>query len=226
MIYVIGDSHASAFSGHGIQPCYPIMVKRQTLAYAYSFLRYNFSRKHKLEGFKSYRIGASTAHNFSKNINTIHRILKYKNVSDQDTLALSFGEIDIRNHLSRQNNFQVGIVKTIDNYIEGVQSLATYYKCKILILGSIASWSKGYKGPSAGNNIQRNKITEIFNTQLKKQAEINGFYYADFFYEMLDDNFNTKQEFLDNWLESRIHLNPKFAHQYAEKIHLVLNNYK
>ncbi len=224
MIYVIGDSHANAFSGHGINPAYPVMASRGVLAYADSYVRYKFSRRHKLDGFKTYRIGGCTAHNFSKNINTIHKILKYKKIREKDVLALSFGEIDIRNHLARQSNFEAGIVKTIENYIKGIKLLTANYTCKILILGAIASWLTGYEGPSAGTNIQRNKITEKFNKELRRQAEQNKFYYVDYFYEMLDENFNTKQEFLDNWPGSRMHLNPKFAHKYSEKVHLVLNN--
>ena len=223
MIYVIGDSHSCALSGHGMNPAYPILTSRNLSINARLLIEYKLSRKHKLEGFKTYRIGAATAHNIEKHLPVIFSILKFKNLRPEDTLALSFGEIDIRNHLIRMHDVDLGLNKTITNYINGLKKLANKYGCKILILGSIASWLEGYEGPSAGSNLERNKLTENFNLKLKTQAQQNGFYYLDFFYEMLDQNFKTKQAFLDTWPGSRMHLNPKFGHLYAEKIRLILN---
>lgn len=195
MIYCIGDSHSSVFSGEErIQPCWP--EKSNDL----------------LPYFKSIRIGPATAYNLSSKIKMIDKILNKLKPAKSDYVMYCFGEVDIRAHLINQATLQkIDLVKIVDECTE--RYLKTIHKInnkdsKVIIYGPIASWSetKKYMGPSFGSNIERNFVTFLFNENLKVKCKVFGFYYLSIFNEMLNDDYTTNEYFLDDWDDSHIHL--------------------
>ena len=109
----------------------------------------------------------------------------------------------------RNVSFEIVSMECVTRYFEVI----LYYKkmgYKVAVWGPIASWhdSKKYTGgPSFGDNLERNKMTRIFNTQLSDLCDNYDVPFLTFFYNMVDDEGLTKPEYLDDWEGSHIHLN-------------------
>ena len=195
MIYAIGDSHASFFSGEErMQPCWPEQSN--------NILPY----------FSSIRIGPATAYQLDSKRRIIIRVIESLNLKNEDKLMFCFGEVDIRAHLVKKyllNDLTIESIvqECVSRYIKALLYYKKFNK-EIIIWGPIASWSsnKVYKGPSYGDNFFRNKVSEVFNQYLEFEASKNGFEFITFFYKMLNDDFTTNDFYLDDWDDSHIHL--------------------
>jgi hypothetical protein len=204
MIHCIGDSHSAVFSGEDkMQPIWPEPAS--------NLLPY----------FKSYRIGPCTAYQLDSKRSVISNILD-NNLNHNDKVMFCFGEVDARAHLIKQADIQKRDIKDIvlectNRYIDSV----LYYKrynVELLLWGVIASWneSKPYTGgPSFGTNIVRNRITKMFNDNLKNNG--NGIKFISIFEEMLNNDYTTNVEFLDEWEGSHMHLSQKTMPLIIEK---------
>ena len=207
MIHCIGDSHSAVFSGEEtMQPVWPE------------------SASNLLPYFKSYRIGAATAYQLHRKKEIIESILDL-NLTSSDSIMFCFGEVDIRAHLIKQSHLQSipieNIVKEcVDRYIDAILYYQKY-NVSILVWAPIASWNKyrSYTGPSFGTNIERNKVTEKFNTYLKQKCDVHGFKFISIFEEMLYKDYTTKQELLDDWKGCHIHLSQR-------AMPIILNKFK
>lgn len=200
MIHCIGDSHSSVFSGEEVmQDCWP------------------FKAANKLPYFNSYRIGPATAYNLHTKQHIIEPLIQSLNLKEEDKLLFCFGEIDNRAHLIKQSQLQnKDVIEIIEECVIRYVNAVKYYKKytnNILFWGPIASWSdvKPYTtGPTYGTNIERNKVTEIFNNILKEKSECEGFGFITVFYEMLNEDMTTNSECLDDWEGCHIHLHQRF----------------
>jgi len=204
MIHCIGDSHTSIFSGHDrIQDTWPLR-SNDILPY-----------------FRTYRLGSFTAYNLKTKCHIIEFVINQINLGGSDKLLFSFGEIDIRYHLIRVANesnrtIMDVVYECVDRYIDTIISFKKY-DTDILIWGPIASFNENkikegeiHEGPEFppwyGNNTERNEVTKIFNDNLKIKCEEYGLTFISIFEDMLTDKYETKEELLDDWWGSYIHL--------------------
>jgi lysophospholipase L1-like esterase len=198
IIHVIGDSHASIFSGLDImQDNWPIKSKNI------------------FPPFKSYRIGATTAYNSNKKLPKIKKILNFKS-SDvnkkTDYVMLCFGEIDIRVHLLKQKEIEGVdcdeiVMKCVEKYFITINKLIKW-GFKVIIFGPVASATKNIiidNYSSYGTTQERNHLTRLFNKYLENKCEKYHIHFISLFEEMVDEQDNTKADlFLDE-----IHLSSK-----------------
>ena len=196
MIHCIGDSHSAVFSGEEVmQPQWPLLASN------------------KLPYFNSYRIGPATAYQLETKKSIIDNILE-NHYKEGDSVLFCFGEVDIRAHIIKQSSLQNRTIQDlikecVDRYFDVILS----YKNKginCMVWGVIASWheSKYYSGgPSFGTCIERNRVTEEFNKYIEEVCKFHNIGFISIFYDMIDENYETNTDYLDNWLDCHIHLN-------------------
>src|SRR5260221_14735848 len=103
MIYIIGDSHVSVFSGtdktyDGLRHIQPEFGTCYTLSQGQ--LRPLINRfEQKIPYFCPIKIGSNTAYNSYTKLSRIEQAIKEYNITENDYIFLCFGEIDIRNHI-------------------------------------------------------------------------------------------------------------------------------
>ena len=126
-------------------------------------------------------------------------MLKSIDIEKEDYLFFSYGEPDIRCHIGFKNNINENIKIVISNYIQFLLKIKKIYK-NIGVYAPIASGlNNGLQGsnrcPSFKNSYERNKITILFNEELKKQCEKNDILFKSIYKELLNDNNTTKSEY-------------------------------
>jgi len=196
MIICLGDSHSSVFSGkEKIIPRWP--AKEYTL----------------LSKFKPIRIGPATAYNLKSKVPLLNEILNKTFYLKKDFVLFCFGEVDIRAHLIKQSILQEKkvdeiVLECVTKYINAIKLVSPKRKIQKAVFAPIASWSdeKPYDGPSYGSNLERNRITRIFNNTLEKMCNQNNIKFVSIFEDMLNKDGTTDSNFLDDW-GSGIHLN-------------------
>ncbi|MFY9311370.1 MAG: hypothetical protein WAQ28_20155 [Bacteroidia bacterium] len=211
-IHVIGDSHVSVFSGiDTIQNAWP---NKSTNIFP---------------PFVSYRIGPVTAFNSYKKIQVFKKILTFKSSGvnkKMDYVMLCFGEIDIRVHLIKQKEIQgvdleIIVEKCLKQYLLTIQAIANW-GYNVIVFGPIASANKEIiidNYSSYGSTKERNNATRLFNRSLESECKKMNVLFISFFEEMVDENENTKTEFLSD----DIHLSAKTLPIIYEKLKKQLN---
>lgn len=214
MIYCIGDSHISFFSGNEkmveIYPIYSgnyIQYIKGYLSYIFYTLRNQTFDKY--EYIKTYRIGAVLAYSLNKQKTTlkgrekIFRLLK--KIPAGSMVLFSFGEIDCRAHIQKQaKRQQVEVSKVIDEtvkvygeFLDEVQMLGyhIYVWNAIPNIGNFIS----EEFPAIGTLEERMNIVNEFNNKVKnfcKNSEKNFITITD---ELLDiKNKLDKKYYIDN----------------------------
>ena len=190
-LYVIGESHALV--SHGLH------VK---------FLDKSFLCKSMLiQGCMQWHLGNSIKNKFKVKFENI-----IKSISNQSDVLLSIGEIDCRldngiiKHRKKfpKKDMMHLITNTIENYLNYVYKINSYYKHKIII--------QGVPSPNIETkNISKHKILELinlirdFNIILKNKSTELGFGFLDI-HKITDrgDGFSNEIWHLDN-----IHLSPQ-----------------
>lgn len=187
MIYIIGDSHVSVFSGtdktfdglRHIQPefgtCYTVRTGP---------LRHPINRfEQKIPFFCPIKIGSNTAYNSFDKLPRIEQAIAEYNVSEKDYVFTCFGEIDIRNHIGFNADkagitFEEGIKIAVDRYMNTVD----YIKGRGIRVGVYAApaSSVGNQTPiDYGDVIFRNKMTIIFNEYLQTKCQERNIPFVD-----------------------------------------------
>ena len=194
-IILFGDSHTAAFTqptlAEWMSPEETLMKKNQI----YSF-----------------RTLPWTCYNINNNLSYIIEKLKRIDIKKEDYLFFSYGEPDIRCHIGFKNNINENIKMVIGRYVQFLLKIKTIYK-NVGVYAPIASGlNNGLQGslrkPSFKNSYERNKITILFNEELKKQCKKNDILFKSIYKELLNDDNTTKSEY------------------YIDGIHLHLNAFK
>ena len=200
VIYCIGDSHVSLFTGlNTIAPYWP--SKARSI----------------LPQFSALHIGPVLAYNLvEKNSSTgfydkISEILA-KNIPPSSWVLLSSGEIDCRAHLIKQalrNNLSFHEVARIcvDRYFKGIQQLLDTGH-KLIIYNAIPSTRKNKPNtafPSYGDCKERNEMTKFFNKFCQIECKKRNLYFLSTFNLFINKNGLTRRKFYMD----RIHLSTK-----------------
>ncbi len=204
MIYIIGDSHVSVFSGtdkthdnlRHIQPefgtCYTLSGGQ---------LRQHINRfEQKIPYFCPIKIGSNTAWNSFNKLPIIKQVITEYKIGKDDYVFTCFGEIDIRNHIGfnigeNQTVFDV-INITVDRYMRTVLHL----KSEGVNVGVYAPPASSVGGPSSGRQykdvIFRNQMTKYFNGYLKQKCDEENIPFKDISDKMMLSDGTTDTKYL------------------------------
>tara|TARA_R110000868_G_scaffold24431_1_gene96495 strand:- start:246 stop:929 length:684 start_codon:yes stop_codon:yes gene_type:complete len=226
MIYIIGDSHVSVFSGtdkthDGLRHIQPEFGTCYTLSGG--SLRPHNVFEQKIPLFCPIKIGSNTAYNSIDKLPIIEQAIEEYKVKNSDHIFLCFGEIDIRNHIG-ENAEKMGIsisdsIKLcVDRYILTVLELKGK-GYKIGVYGPPASsvgWAStyGYK-----DVFTRNRMTIKYNKYLAEKCLTNDVLYVDIAKEMMLANGDTDSRFIMD----DIHLSQQAIPILIEKFKKITN---
>lgn len=226
MIYIIGDSHVSVFSGtdkthDGLRHIQPEFGTCYTLSGG--SLRPHNVFEQKLPLFCPIKIGSNTAYNSINKLPIIEQAIEEYKVKNSDYVFLCFGEIDIRNHIG-ENSEKMGIsisdsIKLcVDRYMLTVLALKDK-GYKIGVYGPPASsvgWAStyGYK-----DVFTRNGMTIKYNKYLAEKCLTNDVLYVDIAKEMMLANGDTDSRFIMD----DIHLSQQAMPILIEKFKRITN---
>ena len=210
MIYIIGDSHVSVFSGtdttyDGLRHIQPEFGTCYTISQGQ--LRESVNRfEQKIPFFCPIKIGSNTAYNSFNKLSRIEQVIFEYNITKLDYVFLCFGEIDIRNHIgfNIKENLENTIKLCVDRYFETI----LYLKTKGVNVGVYAPpcSSIGNMVPiDYADVITRNKMTILFNEYLKEKCNNNLILFKDISkLMMLPDGTTDEKYIMDD-----IHLSQK-----------------
>jgi len=194
MIYCVGDSHASVFTGLGergkdyMTPIYPQQGKNE------------------LPGFKAFNIGPATAYQLGRKKDIIMELLR-KEAPSNATVLFCFGEVDIRAHLIKQQTIRKismsDIVREcVDRYTESLFPFQDQ-GYDIWVWGPIASNPeelpyKGLQGagPIYGDCVERNQVTRLFNNMMAENCHARSIGFVSIFEKMVWLDDNTKEHLI------------------------------
>lgn len=186
MIYIIGDSHVSVFSGtdkthDGLRHIQPEFGTCYTLR-AGSLRPHNVFEQ-RIPHFCPIKIGSNTAYNSFNKLPIIELAVEEYGITTNDYLFTCFGEIDIRNHIgfyvTEEKSLNDAIEETVDKYMKTV----LYLKNKGLTMGVYGSPPSTVGIPPGSrvysDVVTRNKMTLHFNGYLKKLCLENDIIFKD-----------------------------------------------
>jgi hypothetical protein len=228
MIYIIGDSHVSVFSGtdkthdgkRHIQPefgtCYTLS-EGPLLPVINRF-------EQKIPYFCPIKIGSYTAYNSFNKIQKIERVISEYNITEKDFIVFCFGEIDIRNHIGFQSEKQnISLNESIENCVDKYLDTISFFKNKgynIHVYGPPASsigWSHNLV-VDYGNVVIRNKMTLYFTEHLEKKCSQIGVPVLSIAKDMMMEDGTTNQ----SYIMDDIHVSQKAMPFILEKFKMLI----
>lgn len=204
MIYIIGDSHVSVFSGtdkthDGLRHIQPEFGTCYTLSQGK--LRPVINRfEQRIPHFCPIKIGSNTAYNSFNKLPRIEQAISEYNIKPTDYIFLCFGEIDIRNHIrfqAQRNNISVSecIKICVDRYFQTIMYLKNK-GWKIGVYGSPPS-SRGNQTPADyADVVTRNKMTIEFNEYLQFKCLESEIIFKDISKKLMLPDGTTDQRFI------------------------------
>ena len=202
MIYIIGDSHVSVFSGvektvNGNRHIQPEFGTCYTLSEGQ--LRPSISPfEQKIPFFCAIRIGAHTAYNSFGKINKIEKVISEYNITENDYVVLSFGEIDIRHHIGFQAEKQkISLIESIQKCVNEYMKTILYLKNKklnISVYGPPAS-SIGSRNDYK-DIVTRNRMTIHFTNILKTMCDKEGITFFSIAKKMILPDWTTDKKYI------------------------------
>lgn len=210
MIYIIGDSHVSVFSGtdkthDGLRHIQPEFGTCYTLSQGQ--LRERINRfEQRIPHFCPIKTGSNTAYNSFNKLPRIEQAISEYSVTKDDYVFLSFGEIDIRNHIGF--NIVGTLEETIMNCVDRYMKTVIYLKNKDINIGVYAPpcSSIGNRTPiDYADVIIRNKMTIFFNQYLKEKCDEHNIPFKDISTLMMLPDGSTDE----SYIMDDIHLSQK-----------------
>ncbi len=198
-LIVLGDSHVNFFSGNEelsfipigneVNTCEQVNGLPITVLHLGPSLAYN-----------SDRYGTSTG--FRERLDWLMESFIKKHAK----ILCSLGEIDMRAHVYKQVKLQER------DYREIVEDVAEHYMnflrwlkgqgYEVYCWGPIASqndsWPMTLDHQRVGTVVERNMATAHFNHTMKNMCEKSGIGFLTVFEEMIDDNMETKKEYMSS----------------------------
>lgn len=206
MIYIIGDSHVSVFSGtdtthDGQRHIQPEFGTCYTLSRGQLQTRINRFEQ-RIPYFCPIKIGSNTAYNSFTKLERIEQAIFEYGVTEKDFVVLCFGEIDIRNHIGFQAQKQnIALNEAIELCVDRYIKTILYLKDKNLnlyVYGPPAS-SVGYShnlNVDFGNVVLRNEMTLYFTEYLEKKCSEHNIQVISIAKEMMLNDGTTNQIYI------------------------------
>jgi len=165
------------------------------------------SRFWKIQGdnFKVFHLGPVLAYNLNsygtqtQGREKIDYLLKNE-IQKKSLLMFAFGEIDIRAHILKCGVLQAKerLNKALENYMKFLDYIVNE-GYRIIVYGPIASQNDDLGShpefPRSGSEVERNYITLLFNQQLESFCKKRNLGFITLFYDMIDENLRTKNQF-------------------------------
>lgn len=219
MIYVIGDSHTSVFSGlNKIQPIYPELKNNDSIKF-----------------FKTFRINTETAYNsYYKAIQITDEIINRYSINQQDYIIFSYGEVDCRKYLLRQyeikkdndtRDMSLILNEVVQDCVNRLIKTLLYYKnqgINVIAYGPVPTFKDIYTkylpiNTWYGDEKSRNKVTLLFNKFYENKCKEYYIPYITLYYD-LTNNYDT----IDGYhLNDKIHMNQKVMYLLIKKLYLI-----
>lgn len=217
MIYVIGDSHVSVFSGVEYTPDGYLHIQPEfgtcyTLSSGKLKCKIN-NFEQKISQFCAIKVGSFTAYNSYNKLPIIENAINEYKINIGDYIFLCFGQIDIQNHLipnSIKDNITINkaIEICVERYMKTILYLKkNYTNIKFGVYGAVATSIGCGRNPRIGVEEAKkfNTITLDFNKSLKDLCLKNNILYRDISnYLILPDGRTDDSMVLDD-----IHLSQK-----------------
>ncbi len=206
---VLGDSHVNYFSGNEELSFIPIGYEVNTCEQV-NDLPLTVLHAGPCLAYKSNQYGSSNR--FREKVDWLLETL----ITEGSTIICTLGEIDLRAHVFKeterqQKSYQEIIDVILRHYAEFLDFLSESGYV-VVCYGPIASQKDSCPvtedHPRVGTEFQRNSATKYYNDELKKICEAKGYGFFTMFYDMVDENLETREEFLS---EDKFHLG-----QYSE----------
>lgn len=196
-IPVIGDSHVNFFSGNEELSFRPIGKEINTCRFLGNDLP-----------FTPLHLGPCLAYNCMQPDSSTGFFSKLQFLCDQfiipgSKLIIVLGEVDLRahvfKHLEKENDYR----SVVDTILVRFYPLLKWLKKRsyqVACWGPIATQpdqcpvTDTY--PRIGSEVQRNQATAYFNDRLKEHCETNDYGFLSVFYDMIDDHYHTRIEYL------------------------------
>lgn len=228
MIYIIGDSHVSVFSGtdktydgkRHIQPefgtCYTLSSGQ---------LKEHINRfEQRISYFCPIKIGSNTAYNSFNKLQRIEQAIEEYNVTKDDYVFLCFGEIDIRNHIgfnANKNNISIseGIKICVDRYMETILYLKNE-NINIGVYGSPPSSVGNLSTIDFADVVKRNEMTIEFNDYLKTKCLEHNIPFKDISKKLMLSDGTTDSKFIMD----DIHLSQEAMPYIISEFSDIINN--
>lgn len=211
-LHCIGDSHTEQFLGKIPDTFYinsNITQYKNNNSINYSYKNRNI----KIFSYRCCEDGA-LAFTIKKRKDIINKILSNVSNNSFTTVIFMFGEVDCRyklleyalkkynnsqninyNNLNFESICSKGVHDVLNNYIPFIKNIENtlYDKVNICLWGPHATFMNAtYYHAMTGNGQIRNKVTFIFNENLKNVCKQNNWKYCSTFDLLIDDNFITK----------------------------------
>jgi hypothetical protein len=210
MIYIIGDSHVSVFSGtdnthDGLRHIQPEFGTCYTLSKGQ--LRPHINRfEQRIPYFLPIKTGSNTAYNSFNKLPIIEQAISEYGVTEDDYVFLCFGEIDIRNHIGF--NIVGSLEETIRSCVDRYMETVLYLKNKGINVGVYAPpcSSIGNQTPiDYADVVTRNIMTLTFNQYLTNKCNENNIPIKDISASMMLPDGTTDE----TYIMDDIHLSQK-----------------
>lgn len=230
MIYIIGDSHVSIFSGvdtkeNGQMHMQPEFGYCYTLSQGQIQPSINPFEK-KLQNFLAIKVGSHTAYNSFDKLSKIEQAISEYNIGHNDYVFMCFGQIDVQNHLipnSVKNNTTVNqeIYECVDRYMQTLLHLKVNYpNISIGAYGAPATSIGCGNRPkiSKDESIEYNRITLLFNDYLKNKCEENGILFKEISKKLLLPDGSTNNIFVIDDIHLSVNTIPFILDEFSDII--------
>ncbi len=143
-------------------------------------------------------------------------------LSKGSVVITCFGEIDIRSHILKPGrmDFSAKLDAAICGYVEFIRRMASDFK--VVVCGPIATqkdiWRVNKLFPRYGTEQERNKVTGAFNGKLQNLCSELDIPFVTFFYEMIDENMQTK----DGFIFDECHLHSAYHEEMTRRLGAVI----
>ena len=228
IIYCIGDSHVSFFSGQD---------KMQ--------LPWPHKSNDRLAFFKTFRLGAVLADSLSKYGSSMKGrellfvlldrrmpMVEFRSIPPKSKVLFCFGEIDCRFHILKQSiqrdvEVEVVVEETVNKYVNVLKEFQAL-EYEILVWNVIPPTNPAKTNPEYphyGKYSERIKATMLFNNFLKKKCTDFKFNFIDIYDQLIEKNYHANM----NYYMDEIHLSQKamsFTIDSLQKIYPDIFNYK
>jgi hypothetical protein len=231
MIYIIGDSHVSIFSGvdtkeNGQMHIQPEFGYCYTLSQGKLRLSINPFEK-KLPHFLAIKVGSHTAYNSFNKLSKIEQAISEYTIGSDDYIFICFGQIDVQHHLipkSIKNKTTVSeeIYVCVEKYMETLNYLKEKHpNIKIGAYGAPATSIGCGDDPkiSKEKSIEYNGITLLFNEYLKSKCEENNILFKDISKKLLLPDGSTNNEFVVDDIHLSIQTIPLIINEFSDIIY-------
>jgi len=212
MIHIIGNSHASMFTGNS-----------NMIPFVFEDNKYI----NHIENIKAYRFCNTLAYNlYNKDINEIIKFIHTLNLREEDSIALLFGEVDCRwwiPYYSSTNNVFISdvITSTTESYLSSFLEIKKTFSNRLVFISTHPSTTDEHCSdkdkPVFRECLYRNFISREFNNKMKNICKNNEIINVEVFNEILTKDGMTNMMYFKDYCHLDDKCMPMYIEQFKQK---------